>query len=194
MSHLARVASVLAGLPLDDAEVLARSVAAKWRTLVVEDWRLGWRDTGGRTLWHAFVLAEGRGIDCARAWESLASAGVIPHEAVDNDRRAFDCTARHCECGGWERLPFPTTMHALVSFACLGWENVATAEAVALEEYHDRILPLVVAWRLVPRLPDVPAGRGETLDRVAALGIAIEGTYSGSSTVGIAYPAVGVPK
>ena len=189
---LAHVASVLVGLPFDDVEMLARSVAAKWRTLLVEEWRLGWRDSHGHTLWHAFVLAEGRTIDCARAWESLATAGVIPQDAVGDDRRVFWCSVPECECGGHGGFPFPTTMRAMVSFACLGWETIATAEALAREEAGARVGQRSrVAWRHAVLLPDTTFGRRETLDRAAALGVVIEDVYQNIGTIGLAYRAVG---
>lgn len=127
----------------------------------------------------------GRGVDLADAthaaacWEALATAGLIPHDAVDDPRRRFllDLDRQASDrwrgprghtavemvevvSGGVFELAHPPTPGAGVALAA-DWPGVLAAEALAREivtTMMDR--PDRVVWRVVPRTADVWSADG----------------------------------
>lgn len=106
-----------------------------------------------------------------RAWEALASAGVIPAYFADSSARSFvsrgtcvDCGgkgtkgAAHAECincegEGWieTATPYPDTVNGCLSIAS-DPEAIVTAEALARESVYaiDGGLHQHIQWQLVP--------------------------------------------
>ena len=132
------------------------------------------------------------------AWERLATAGVIPHDAVDDPRRSFPWTRRDecpecgcpCEgdgpagvcacdaacrvCYGSATRAYPETM-AQIAVLASRWREVLAAEALAAEAcaaYGVRFDAIV--WR-VGDLPGVTEGPSlPPAMAIRALGFAVE--------------------
>ena len=65
-------------------------------------------------------------------WERLATAGILPFEAVGDPRRRFACSREACDCRGEATPPQPMALPDAVALASR-WSEVLAVEALAQE-------------------------------------------------------------